>query len=181
MTAGFTDTYQWLPVAQLAQQSSPAIAVSTLLSYHYSFLLKFIVFTVNEHGNICIAGLNHWPGYATDDYTTSYMNWIIFDGNLNWKIFDDAGVRLNDVKYIQERKILVKSQMKRINNDKLLIWISDVPSVLKFTELVSRYKTSTKIYVFYFEFSYYSKNTYKKSFFTFQGCLHLFVWMNTIR
>ena len=25
---------------------------------HYSFLLKFIVFTVDEHGNICLAEVN---------------------------------------------------------------------------------------------------------------------------
>jgi hypothetical protein len=33
--------------------------------YHYSFLWKLIVFTVNEHENICIAGLNRRAGYAT--------------------------------------------------------------------------------------------------------------------
>ena len=34
--------------------------------YHYSFLWKLIVFTVNEHKNICIAGLNRRAGYATE-------------------------------------------------------------------------------------------------------------------
>jgi hypothetical protein len=32
--------------------------------YHYSFLWKLIVFTVNEHENICIAGLNSRDGHA---------------------------------------------------------------------------------------------------------------------
>ena len=38
--------------------------------YHILFLWKLIVFTVNEHKNICIAGLNRHGGYATD--------WILF-------------------------------------------------------------------------------------------------------
>ena len=32
--------------------------------YHYSFLQILIVFTVNEHENICIVGLNRRAGYT---------------------------------------------------------------------------------------------------------------------
>ena len=35
-------------------------------NYYYSFLQKLIVFTVNEHRDICIVGLNRQAGYATD-------------------------------------------------------------------------------------------------------------------
>ena len=51
------------PVAQPARQFSPAMQI--LDSYHYSFLQKLNVNTVNEHKNICIAGLNRRAGYAT--------------------------------------------------------------------------------------------------------------------
>ena len=53
----------------LTEHSSVATNSSVLLFqlyYDYSFLLNFNVFTVNEHGNICIAGLNRWASYATD-------------------------------------------------------------------------------------------------------------------
>ena len=46
--------------------------------YHYSFLQKLIVFTVNEHENICIAGLNRQAGYVTEDRTLK--------GFCRWKI-----------------------------------------------------------------------------------------------
>ena len=50
-------------VAYPARQFSPAMQISNY--YRYSFLLKLIVFTVNEHENICIAGINRRAGYAT--------------------------------------------------------------------------------------------------------------------
>ena len=33
--------------------------------------LEIVVFTVNEHENICIAGLNHQSGYATAEFSVS--------------------------------------------------------------------------------------------------------------
>ena len=50
-------------MVQPAQQFSPAIQI--LDYYHYLFLQKLIVSIVNEHENICIAGLNHRAGYTT--------------------------------------------------------------------------------------------------------------------
>ena len=41
---------------------SPAMQIQNY--YHHSFLWKLIVFTVNEHENICIVGLNHRAGYT---------------------------------------------------------------------------------------------------------------------
>ena len=32
----------------------------------YLVPLEIVVFTVHEHENICIAGLNHWAGYGTN-------------------------------------------------------------------------------------------------------------------
>jgi hypothetical protein len=49
-------------VAQPAQQFSPAMQIQNY--YHYSFLWKLIVFTVNEHKNICIGELNSRAGHA---------------------------------------------------------------------------------------------------------------------
>ena len=46
---------------------SPAMQISNYY-VHYSFLHKLIVFTLNQHENICIAGLNRQAGYATDHY-----------------------------------------------------------------------------------------------------------------
>jgi hypothetical protein len=51
-------------VGQPARQFSPAMQIQNY--YHHSFLQKLIVFTVNDHENICLAGLNRWDGYATD-------------------------------------------------------------------------------------------------------------------
>ena len=50
-------------VAKPARRFSPALQI--LSNYHYSFLQKFIVFTVNEHQKISIAGLNCQAGFAT--------------------------------------------------------------------------------------------------------------------
>ena len=36
------------------------------LYYHYSFHKRLIVFTINEHENICIRRPNRRAGYATD-------------------------------------------------------------------------------------------------------------------
>ena len=49
-------------VAQLAQQFSPARQISN--HYHYLYLYKLIVFTLNEYENICIAGPIRRGGYA---------------------------------------------------------------------------------------------------------------------
>ena len=46
-----------------ARQFSPAMQISSY--YIILFFRKFIVFTVNEHENISIAGLNPRAGFAT--------------------------------------------------------------------------------------------------------------------
>ena len=51
-------------VAKPAWRFCPAKQI--LSYYHYSFLQKFIVFTVNEHQKIRIAGLNCRVGIATE-------------------------------------------------------------------------------------------------------------------
>ena len=51
------------PVAKPAWRFSPVMQI--LKYFHYSFLKKFIAFTVNEHQNICIPELNYQAGYAT--------------------------------------------------------------------------------------------------------------------
>ena len=40
-----------------------------LKSFNNLFVQKFIVFTVNEHESICMAGLNRQAGYATAQYS----------------------------------------------------------------------------------------------------------------
>jgi hypothetical protein len=57
-----------LPVAKPAHQFGHAMQI--LNYYHYSFLYKLIVFTVYEHGNICIAWPNCRAGFATDSCLT---------------------------------------------------------------------------------------------------------------
>ena len=51
-------------VPNLARQFSPVVLNSTVLSLFIS-IEKLIIFTVNEHENICIARLNRRPGYVT--------------------------------------------------------------------------------------------------------------------
>ena len=36
--------------------------------------LEIVVFTVNEHENVCTAGLNRWAGYATEDSYFKSLN-----------------------------------------------------------------------------------------------------------
>ena len=45
---------------------STSVALQIQNYYHYSFLQKLIIFTVNEHENISIAELNRRAGYVTD-------------------------------------------------------------------------------------------------------------------
>ena len=47
-------------------------AMHNLNHYHYSFLPKLIVFTVYEHGNICIAWPNCRAGFATGKNQTVF-------------------------------------------------------------------------------------------------------------
>ena len=51
------------PIINTSSIASPKI-YSRYANSKLSFLLKLIVFIVNEHENI--AGLNLWAGYATD-------------------------------------------------------------------------------------------------------------------
>ena len=60
-----------------SQPNNSILLLLLQLYYHYSFLLKFIVFTVNEHGNICVAGLNHSASYPTGKLFN------LFDTSLN--------------------------------------------------------------------------------------------------
>ena len=41
--------------------------IKIIIIHFFRNSLKLIVFTVNEHKNICIAGLNRRAGYATDN------------------------------------------------------------------------------------------------------------------
>ena len=44
------------------------------------FFKELIVFTVNEHENICIAGLNRWAGYTHAAYAT-FLNYV----GISWR------------------------------------------------------------------------------------------------
>jgi hypothetical protein len=60
-TVGFEPT-TFGTVAKPARQFGHAMQI--LNHYHYSFLYKLIVFTVYEHGNICISWPNCRAGFA---------------------------------------------------------------------------------------------------------------------